>query len=853
MARTITPTIELGLGGSFTAQALASAAALGAQYKYWAMRVIGTTAVAQNASFSGSAGPPAGWSSGDTLSIVGQPPLNTPSDLPEGGAAIRLNGTSQYLVSVYDERVAPGDIGPQSLEVVLTFHAVPGVGQEPAVLGGSTEFAVTARSDGRLYAYYNGAAVANLPFALNTPTHVVVTRSNTSPTDAVRLYVNGTFAAAAPANGTINRGYVHAGKHWTNAHYLNATYSRAGFYSAALPEPRVQAHRAAMVWTDVTADCRVTTPVVIERGIKDNAPIARVAATGTCSFALDNSEMNSERKRGLYTPGHAECRQGFGMGVPCRVSMNVGVTRYTQFIGRIRRIAPTPGVKGERLTAITATDWMDEAARFKLGGTAILQDVTADEVFAAIVDRMPNQPHGRLLWPCSERYELALDNTRDEDTVAQAEFVRLQSSEVGRAFVSREGSLVCESRYTRPVWHRDVAVDIDTRMLALDAAEITDATINRVIVTVHPRRVDDAATTELFSIDKFIELEVGKPQTITGTYVAITPDLQSAERVGGIDMQAPVYEAWAETDSSGTPCTADVTVVTRFDANTVTFTLTNNRTAPTSTGSPTVFVTKLSVRGRGIYDFKPQIVTAENAEAIAADGVNEVSFDMGYQQHASVGQAIADALLAAYQSEGMRARQVTVCANDSALPADLLARDISDRVALSEAMTALDAEYHINGVRIEYSSGARCDISWWLATPAEGDALVAWQGVPYNPANVSSEIGAWTVESGDQVLYRWKRKGPDSLVVAFLLSGTSVSGSPVELRVAIPGGFVARRNATVGTLRYTDNGSAVTAGFIRTTAERGYLRFIKVADQAWATSTNLTSLAGTTCEFEILT
>jgi hypothetical protein len=851
VVRDIVASVYLGLGGSFLGRVLSAST----YYKFWAMRIMSNgSSIEQTNDALGS--PPTGWSSGDSLTMFGDPLVNQPSLLPEGGSAVRLNGTSQYMASAYDETADLADIGPQSLQVALVIHAVPGAGVEPSVAGGSTEFAITARSDGRIYGYYNGAAVVNLPFTVGASTHIVLTRSDGAP-DSIKLYVNGAVDSATPANGTINRGYFHAGKHWTNPHYLSATYSLIAFHATELSAVQVAALFAATAWTDVSADVQISPSIVTERGIRDDSPIARVAATGFATFALDNSERNSTGLLGYYTPGHVNCRAGFQKGIPCRVTMSVGATEYTQFVGRLRRIAPEPDEYGDRRTMITATDWMDEAARFRLAGVSILENVRQDEVFQALVLRMPNQPHGLTLHHGSETYDLALDNTRDEATPVLEEFVRLHASEVGRAYVSRIGTLVSESRYARASDYASVAADIDYKMLELDAAETSDTTVNRVQVTVHPRRVDALATTTLFTLERPIELNAGETQVFTATYVSVTPDGLAAERVGGLDMALATVSANELSTGEGTDRTAGLVVSVRFDANSAEVTATNTNSIIGSTsGSAAIFITALRLVGRGIYDFQPIPLIAEDSASIAADGVIAVSFDMGYQEDTGVGLTIARALLAAYQSERLRPRQVVVCANEEDLPDDLLALDVSDRIALNEYMTALDGEYHINGVRVEYSEGVKCDITWWLATTAEGDALMAWAGVTYNAANFTASAGTWTVDSGDQLEYRWVRSGPSTLQIRFRIATTDVSGSPVELRIAIPGGFVAQGpssgNATVGYVSVTDAG-VLSGGSIRVGHGDAFLRLLKENTAAWTNTTGDNTTVSGTATIEIQT
>src|SRR5690606_8827145 len=93
----ITPTVQVGLGGSFYALVLDET-----HYKCWDMVPInGDRSIRQRMS---TGTPPTGWSSGDTLTLVSDaspsvsPTVNVAGVLPEGGVAVALNGTDQYMV-----------------------------------------------------------------------------------------------------------------------------------------------------------------------------------------------------------------------------------------------------------------------------------------------------------------------------------------------------------------------------------------------------------------------------------------------------------------------------------------------------------------------------------------------------------------------------------------------------------------------------------------------------------------------------------------------------------------------------------------------------------------------------------
>ncbi len=70
------------------------------------------------------------------------------------------------------------------------------------------------------------------------------------------------------------------------------------------------------------------------------------------------------------------------------------------------------------------------------------------------------------------------------------------------------------------------------------------------------------------------------------------------------------------------------------------------------------------------------------------------------------------------------------------------------------------------------------------------DIVGAWTAVSHNGANFTADSGSWTVDSGDQITYAYTitRK---KMTVAFTITGTDVSATPTELRIAIPAGKTA--------------------------------------------------------------
>src|SRR5687767_4429837 len=78
-------------------------------------------------------------------------------------------------------------------------------------------------------------------------------------------------------------------------------------------------------WTNLAADWHTALPLTIARGMEPGEPIAGV---GRMSFALHNPD-------GRYTPGHANLRAGFEVGIGVRLRASDGASTCTLFYGRL--------------------------------------------------------------------------------------------------------------------------------------------------------------------------------------------------------------------------------------------------------------------------------------------------------------------------------------------------------------------------------------------------------------------------------------------------------------------------------------------------------------------------------------
>lgn len=476
-------------------------------------------------------------------------------------------------------------------------------------------------------------------------------------------------------------------------------------------------------FVDVSSD--VISEVRAEWGVHGSDPKDRVADVGTMSFDLDNNVTNSGGKRGYYSPGHVDARPGFGIGTRIRLSLTHGTLAPTggtaaeggtygtkvKWVGTIESLRIVPGVRDPK-TAVTCVDWMDEAARSKTSKLAVQVDVQSDFLFTTLVNSVPRQPPGGTRTGSgSDTYPFALDNTRDESSKILSELQKLALSEYGFVYVSA-GQAVFEGRRSRGgAGAIRYAMNVDDEIVALSPSHGRDEIINRVQVSIHPRRRDAAATTVLFNLGS--PLQVFQKTSVKISCPYRDPN-QQAQRVGGVDMVQPVattdYLFNTLQDGTGVNLTSTLTVTAVFGGNTADVTIAND-------GVQDGYVTKLQLRGRGLYDFEPVLSEQEDSASQTSFGENVYGYDMPYQSNPVNAVDLASFILFLNKNSDTRIASVSFLANwDLESVEQTFNLEISDRISITAPELGLSAlPFYVNGVRMEVRMTGVVLVTWDLA------------------------------------------------------------------------------------------------------------------------------------------
>lgn len=132
--------------------------------------------------------------------------------------------------------------------------------------------------------------------------------------------------------------------------------------------------------------------------------------------------------------------------------------------------------------------------------------------------------------------------------------------------------------------------------------------------------------------------------------------------------------------------------------------------------------------------------------------------------------------------------------------------------------------------------------SWNIEHRPSGRHRFPWESIVFTDATFTSDSGSWTVDAADITTHEY-RVIDDTLELAWRVIGTDVEGTPTELRIGLPSGFVAASDR-VGTHWYSNAGTTGT-GFAGILSGQAFVRLYTFSGAAWtATTSDNTSTGG---------
>lgn len=360
------------------------------------------------------------------------------------------------------------------------------------------------------------------------------------------------------------------------------------------------------------------------------------------------------------------------------------VRAYVRFRGKVGSIMPLPGFKRERRVVVVGYDVMHDLMSTDIREVATQLTQTESQLLATLVNAMPTtaQPPATSFDTGVDTFPYAFDNIAD-GLKAGSLAADIVTSSLGALFAAGDGTLVYKNRQSRAT--AATVLTLSNDMIDLSVPSSLDGVYNHVRATIHPKTIDTAATTVLWAQTGLApDLSSGESMTIWGTYYQAS----TQERlIGGTAQVTPIvattdYTANSQADGLGADLTANVSVTTYPFASSVKFVVTNS-------GAATAYITKLQLRGKGVYDNGPRTFESYTAKDY---GDHPVDIDLPYQDDAYVGQSIASYLDAQFNNLTSMIDGVEFIATRSAtLMAAALTADPTNLVVVTETVTGLSA------------------------------------------------------------------------------------------------------------------------------------------------------------------
>lgn len=514
----------------------------------------------------------------------------------------------------------------------------------------------------------------------------------------------------------------------------------------------IEARLDGAQWTDITGD--VLGPVRCSYGIQGNAPTDRIADIGSMTLALNNTVSNTAGLVGYYTPGHVNCRSGFGAGLDVRLRIVHNSVEIIKFQGKVppQGIQPETGRYAAAKTMITVLDWMEQAANHHLAGMTLLVAATAETGIRGVISNMTAAPPGvPLYYDMASIFPTVFDTARAR-TTALSEMAKLVHSELGFLYLTARG-LVVEGRFTRTneliglnFLSRSIAdsgalhsqggvalVTEDNRPLIANQGDLAifdnsqrDMNVsygthlyNSVRYTSYPRRVDSSAV-RLFTLQNPIRLNAGMAATISGQY---RDPANAASEVSGIGMVTPVsgthFAMFANADGTGANLTANLQVSVTFGTGDFAASVTNTATMDG-------FITRFEIFGRGVYIYDSMEYISQDQISISRHGINELFVDMKYQNDPVVASAWSEITLSSYKEPRYTIDTVKLSANRSSfLLGAFVSLEPGSCVHIIEAVSGINNQYFIQGVNFAIQPGGVVDFDWVLREAAI-DSFAFW-------------------------------------------------------------------------------------------------------------------------------
>lgn len=503
-------------------------------------------------------------------------------------------------------------------------------------------------------------------------------------------------------------------------------------------------------WVDMSAYVLIQYKCSARWGIQSNKYTDRLARAGEMILTVKNLS-------GEFDPEHAGVLTGWGINTKVKLVISYDGQDHTRFYGYVERIKFSDPSTKEHTATVSIKDWMDYAYKRTLTESSIETYRRGGYAVDKVVDAVNRAPLATSYSEGDYEFEAIFD-TLTTTTKAATELNKIVLSENGYFYNRHDKvngeTLVFESESYRnglrtvsqiPKLAADCGFILkagsatDHVLLAgttdkLILNETADAHINgtaqaytrthgenilnSITVTAYPKRIDTTEQT-LYSLGTFMKISSGETKTITVKYQNKTTK-ESCNAITSLMIQ-PVattdYLMNTKSDGTGTDITSDLTVSVVYHTAGADVTMTN---ASAYTGK----ITKLELRGYGVYQDSEVKAKAEDTDSIEAYGDLELNIEQQYQRDTTPGAVMANRILQKEKDPRTKLDRVQIVANTSSTHMlAFLNIDVGDMVKITESNLGLANYYYVQGIEFEIISNSVIIYSWILTDVEPSVAL----------------------------------------------------------------------------------------------------------------------------------
>lgn len=418
-------------------------------------------------------------------------------------------------------------------------------------------------------------------------------------------------------------------------------------------------------------------------------------------------------------------------GIFFEIYAKQGTSYTTIWLGYVESVKPVPGVYNSNEAMITCIG-VDKVLKNTEVNLPLMQNVTADEIIAAILDQVPLPGISNLGWLLgvagtselgvstylrsvpfftwlqsgAQVFPYVGDNWEPR-THAAREIADAVSGERGRFFIDRTGRAV--------FWNREYLQKRTTLADTFDESDWrdldyshSDDIVNEVTVVVHPRSITSSEVI-LWELDETLEIPKEGEKTIRARYT----EQDSDAKVSALYTVFPTIAAgtleYYYKDGSGTfvaatDSTQHLSINMEADARGAKLTLISSHTDD-------IEVRSLQLLGPKITTYNEVEVTEVDGESQTLYGTRSMRIDLKLLDSDDDGRNIARyELVRRSQPRGLvkSVRLSNKPANDDK-KIDL---GMASRIAIQDAKTQHDDEYFIIGEKHVYTREGQHEVTW---------------------------------------------------------------------------------------------------------------------------------------------